>query len=118
MNIYNKGTIITGHGNVNAGNFMGGSDPEFHQNNYNNSNSIPLSEVAEIQKLLEKLEELNPTATVDEQVLYINKVSPSLARRWKTALKDGSETAIDEFLLENKFLKVTKAFLMGLLQPN
>jgi hypothetical protein len=85
---------------------------------YNNDKSQSLAEAAsEIQKLLEQLEKSNPAATENEQITYVNIVSPNLKERWKAGLKDGTETAIDEFLLENKFLKVTKAFLMGWLQP-
>jgi hypothetical protein len=82
--------------------------------NRHNQDLIKLD--CETQKHLEELERLNPKVTEDEQITYLNIASPNLKERWKTALKDASETAIDEFLLENKFLKVGKAFLMALFQ--
>ena len=69
---------------------------------------------AEIQKLLKQLEQANPTATEAEQVAYINnKTVPSLKSRVVGALQASGETAIDEFILENKYLKVAKAAVKG-----
>lgn len=74
---------------------------------------------AEIQELLKQLERSNPTATEPEQVTYINiATKPDLKERAIAALKEGGETAIDEFILENKYLKVIKAVVKGWLQPN
>jgi hypothetical protein len=74
---------------------------------------------AEIQRLLKQLEETNPTATEPEQVAYVNVgTKPELKQRAVAALKAGGETAIDEFFLENKYLKVGKAIVKGWLQPN
>jgi hypothetical protein len=74
---------------------------------------------AEIQRLLKQLEETNPTATEPEQVAYVNVATKlDLKQRAVAALKAGSETAIDEFFLENKYLKVGKAIFKGWLQPN
>ncbi|MHC5762007.1 hypothetical protein [Nostoc sp.] len=79
-----------------------------------------LAETAtEIQELLKRLEESNPIATEPEQVTYINIVTkPDLKKRAIAALKEGGDTAIDEFILENKYLKVVKAVVKGWLQPN
>jgi hypothetical protein len=78
-----------------------------------------LAEAAsEIQKLLKQLEETNPTATEAEKVAYVNdETTPSFKRRVVGAFQAGGETAIDEFILENKYLKVAKAAIKGWLQP-
>ncbi|AFW94869.1 pentapeptide repeat-containing protein [Anabaena sp. 90] len=90
-------------------------------NAFNSSTSEPkktLAETAaEIQELLKQLEKRNPTATEPEQVAYINIASkPDLKRRAIAALKEAGDTAIDEFILENKYLKVVKAVVKGWLQ--
>jgi hypothetical protein len=73
---------------------------------------------AEIQQLLKQLEQTNPTATEHEQIAYINdETTPSLKRRVVGALQASGEAAIDEFILENKYLKVAKAAMKGWLQP-
>jgi CHASE3 domain sensor protein len=79
-----------------------------------------LAEAAdEIQKLLKQLQENNPTATEPEQIARVNEaIKPDLKQRAIAALRDGSETAIDEFVLENKYLKVVKAIVKGWLQGN
>lgn len=74
---------------------------------------------AEIQQLLKQLEQTNPTATEAEKVEYINdETTPSFKRRVSGALQASGEAAIDEFILENKYLKVAKAAVKGWLQPN
>jgi len=74
---------------------------------------------AEIQQLLKQLEKTNPSATESEQVAYVElTVQQSLKQRTIAALKAGGETAIDEFFLENKYLKVGKAVVKAWLQPN
>lgn len=74
---------------------------------------------AEVQRLLQQLEETNPAATEPEQVAYVNiAVKPDLKQRAIAALKEGGETAIEEFFLENKYLKVGKAVIKGWLQLN
>lgn len=74
---------------------------------------------AEIQRLLQQLEETNPVATEPEQVAYVNIATKrDLQQRVIAALKEGSETAIDEFVLENKYLKVVKAVVKGWLEAN
>jgi deoxycytidine triphosphate deaminase len=78
-----------------------------------------LAEAAkEIQDLLKNLEETNPSATEDEKIVYINdETTPSFKRRVAGALQASGETVIDEFFLENKYLKVAKAAVKGWLQP-
>jgi hypothetical protein len=69
---------------------------------------------SEIQRLLTQLKETNPAATELEQISYVNiATQPELKQRAVDALKEGCETAIDEFVLENKYLKVVKAVLKG-----
>ena len=79
-----------------------------------------LAEAAnEIQQLLKQLEESNPNATEIEQIAYLeDETTPRFKRRVNSALKAGGESAIDEFILENKYLKVVKATCKGWLQPN
>lgn len=73
---------------------------------------------AEIQRLLKQLEETNPAATEPEQVNYVSVAAkPDLKQRAIAALKAGGDTAIDEFFLENKYLKVGKAVVKAWLQP-
>jgi AbiTii len=73
---------------------------------------------AEIQQLLKQLEQTNPTATEPEMVAYVtDETTPSFKRRVTGALQASGETAIDEFILENKYLKVAKAAIKGWLQP-
>ncbi|HAX79118.1 MAG TPA: hypothetical protein DCY88_25650 [Cyanobacteria bacterium UBA11372] len=68
---------------------------------------------------MKQLEEKNPEATETEQIDHVNAATkPDLKQRAIAALKDGSETAIDEFVLENKYLKVVKAIVKGWLQGN
>jgi AbiTii len=75
--------------------------------------------VEEIQKLLKQLGTTNPSATQTEMIDYVNdETTPSLKRRTSSALKACGETAIDEFVLENKFLKVVKATLKGWLEAD
>jgi hypothetical protein len=78
-----------------------------------------LAEAAkEIQDLLKNLEETSPSATEDEKIVYINdETTPSFKRRVAGALQASGETVIDEFILENKYLKVAKAAVKGWLQP-
>lgn len=98
------------------------------ENMANNSNSEinytpeqkTLAEAAsEIQKLLKQLEQDNPTANEAEKVAYVNEeTTASFKRRVVGALQAGGETAIDEFILENKYLKVVKATIKGWVQPD
>jgi hypothetical protein len=89
-------------------------------NNCSQDSKQVLSEVAtEIQRLLQQLEETNQTATEVDQVAYVNiAAKPALKQRAIAALKEGSETALEEFFLESKYLKVGKAIIKGWLQPS
>lgn len=106
------------YGNVKNSQFGDGNT----QHNVDNSSvvneqSLPKEVEREIQKLIKQLEANNPTATDDEKVAYINdKMNPTLKSRVVNALKASSETTIDEFLLENKYLKVAKAAIKGWLK--
>jgi hypothetical protein len=73
----------------------------------------------EIQNLLRQLEQTNPSATRSEMVAYVNdETTPRLKRRTSSALRACGEAAIDEFVLENKFLKVIKATVKGWLEAD
>lgn len=78
-----------------------------------------LAEAAlEIQQLLKQLEQTNPTATDLEKITYVNEeTSLGFKRRVVGAFQATGEAAIDEFILENKYLKVAKAAIKGWLQP-
>lgn len=68
----------------------------------------------EIQELLKQLEKTNPSATQPEIINYINdETTPSLKRRASSALMSLGESALDEYVLESKFLKVIKATIKG-----
>jgi hypothetical protein len=77
--------------------------------------SQPLNEAAtEIQRLLKQLEETNPTTDEAEKIAYINiATKPGLKQRVITALRSSGEKAIDELVLEDKYLNVGKAVLKG-----
>jgi hypothetical protein len=73
----------------------------------------------EIQNLLKQLEQSKPTATDSEKLDYLNdNTTPSFQRRIVGALRESSETAIDEYILESKHLKVVKAAIKGWLKPD
>jgi hypothetical protein len=44
--------------------------------------------------------------------------NPEIKQRAIAALLQGGETVIEEFVLENKYLKVGKSILKGWLNPN
>jgi len=90
-----------------------------NQHIYLSESKKTIAEAAEeIQQLLRQLENTNPTATELEKIAYINdETTPSLKRRAAGALQATGETAIDEFILENRYLKVAKAAIKGWLQP-
>lgn len=72
----------------------------------------------EIQRLLKQLEQTDPHVTEAEKVVYLNdETTPSFKRRVVGALQASSEAALDEFILENKYLKVAKAAAKGWLEP-
>jgi AbiTii len=73
----------------------------------------------EIQRLLIQLEQTNPTATQSEMIEYVSdETTPSLKRRASSALQACGEAAIDEFILEDKFLKVVKATIKAWLEAD
>ena len=89
-------------------------------NTFSQSEKQPLAEAAlEIQTLLKQLEQTNPSATEGEKLAYVtDETTPSFKRRAASALRESGEAAVDEFVLENKYLKVVKAAIKGWLQPN
>jgi hypothetical protein len=77
--------------------------------------SKPLDRVAqEIRRLLKQLEKTNPTTNEAEKVAYINiATKPELKQRVIAALRSSGEGAIDDLVLEDKYLNVGKAVLKG-----
>ncbi|WP_242040279.1 hypothetical protein [Anabaena subtropica] len=72
---------------------------------------------AEIQSLLKQLEQTNPTATEHEQISYVNIATNSdIKQRVITAVKEGGETAIEEFL-EHSYFHVIKAIIRHWITP-
>lgn len=66
----------------------------------------------EIQRLLDKFEKISPTATDSEKIDYINaETRADFKKRVVAALKAGGEAVIDEFVLENKYMRICKAVL-------
>jgi hypothetical protein len=86
-----------------------------HQHNYAPEQKQTLAEAAtEIQQLLKQLEQTNPSATQAEKIEHINdETTPKFKKRVVGALQATGEAAIDEFVLENKYLKVAKAAIKG-----
>ncbi|BAY95645.1 MULTISPECIES: pentapeptide repeat-containing protein [unclassified Tolypothrix] len=96
-----------------------GSNISFNQNNHTPEQKTLAEAASEIQKLLKQLEKDNPTANEAEKVAYVNEeTTPSFKKRVAGAFQAGGETAIDEFILDNKYLKVAKATIKGWLQPD
>lgn len=120
MTGHNEGIIINDNGSLTGKNIAVGRGATINQTNNITQKPLSLAEAAvEIQKLLEQLEKTNPTATESEQIAYVNiATKPELKQRAIAALQQGGETALDEFVLENKYLKVVKAIAKGWLQPN
>ncbi|MEP0798201.1 hypothetical protein NDI44_27125 [Trichocoleus sp. DQ-A3] len=87
---------------------------------YYSDQTKTLSEAAaEIQQLLKQLEQSNPSASESEKIAYINdETTRSFQRRVASALQASGETAIDEFILENKYLKVVKAAIKSWFQSD
>lgn len=70
--------------------------------------------VTEIQQHLQQLEQTNPTASESEQIQYVNiATKPEFKQRVVSAMQAGGEKALEEFVLENKYLKVIKATIKG-----
>ena len=89
-----------------------------NQYNYASPEKQTLTEAAaEIQKLLQQLEQTNPTATPEQQEAYVNAaIPPTLKQRCVGALKAGGETAIEEFL-DNPYVNVGKAVVKAWIKP-
>jgi uncharacterized protein YjbI with pentapeptide repeats len=90
-----------------------------NQHNYAPEQKQTLAEaVTEIQQLLKQLEQTNPNATETQQIEHINdETTPKFKKRVIGALQATGEAAIDEFILENKYLKVVKAAVKGWIKP-
>lgn len=87
-------------------------------NSSENKQSL-LEFVIETKKLLEQLELENPQATdLNKFSLIDSAISPTLKKRTISAVKAGSESAIDEFILENKYLKVAKSVIKAWIGPS
>lgn len=125
----NQGTDMSNtHANHFQGNNFGNVANEVNDNAQQRVNQYgqyaeekkTLAELAkEIQDLLKQLEQTNSTATEDEQIAYINdKTSPSFKRRAAGALRAVGEAVLDEFILDNKYLKVAKATVKAWCEPN
>ncbi len=88
-------------------------DSSTYYENYNPSQQTLAEAAEEIQQLLKQLEQTNPTATEAEKIAYVNdETSRSFQRKAASALKAAGEAAIDE-LLDNPYVKVGKAAIMG-----
>jgi hypothetical protein len=105
------------HGTFIKGDVYG--DVISHNNSSETIHKQNLAEAAaEIQDLLKQLEKSNPNATELEQASYITIVKPAIKERVIAALKEGGETAIDEFVLDNKYLKVIKSIVKSWMQSS
>jgi uncharacterized protein YjbI with pentapeptide repeats len=92
---------------------------DVNQTVYQGEKQSLVEAAAEIQRLLKQLEETNPTATESEQVSYVNlAIKRDLKKRVIDTIKAGGETIIDEFVLENKGLKVVKSMLKEWLESD
>ncbi|MDP8963599.1 MAG: hypothetical protein M3O33_06355 [Cyanobacteriota bacterium] len=90
-----------------------------NQHNYAAEQKQTLAEsVSEIQQLLKQLEQTHPSAAEAQQIEHINnETTPNFKRRAASALQAFGETAIDEFVLENKWLKVIKETVKRWMKP-
>lgn len=84
------------------------------QHNYASEQKQTLAEAAaEIQQLLKQIEKSNPTATVEQQQVFVDAaVSPTLKARFVSALQAGWKESIKE-LLDNPYVNVGVAILEG-----
>jgi formylmethanofuran dehydrogenase subunit C len=81
----------------------------------NNSQDLERKELAtEIVKLIEELqEELLAEDEAGQIAIIDKKITPTLKTRIIAAVKAFGESCLDEFILENKYLKVVKALIKG-----
>ena len=86
---------------------------EGNQISYASEQKQTLAEAAaEIQKLLQQLQQANPDATEEDKITYVNdETTPSFKRKAAAALRAAGETAIDEFF-QNPYVKVGKAAIV------
>lgn len=69
---------------------------------------------AEIQELLIQLEKSKPNATEAEKVAYVNdETTPALKSRVASAVKAGSEDAMDTILDNSPYINVLKDIIKG-----
>ncbi|ABW33435.1 pentapeptide repeat-containing protein [Acaryochloris marina] len=89
-------------------------------NNYASPEQQVLVEVAtEIQQYLQQLEQSNPAASETDQIQYVNiATKPEFKQRVVSAMQAGGEKALEEFVLENRYLKVIKATIKAWLTGN
>ncbi|MEL6555357.1 MAG: hypothetical protein AAFQ63_18135 [Cyanobacteria bacterium J06621_11] len=102
-----------------ANTLNGNARQQANQHVYTSEEQKTLAEAAdEIQMLLRQLESDSPTVTESEKIAYLNdETSAGFKRRVISALQASGESAMDEFILENKYLKVAKAAVKGWIQP-
>ena len=100
--------------NFNAPVYGNAQNIEGNQNIYASEKQQTLAQAAEeIQNLLKQLDKTNPTATEAQQIEHLNdETTPKFKRKVVAALKAAGDTAIDEFL-DNSYVKVGKAAIMG-----
>jgi hypothetical protein len=105
--------------NINDSTIVNHSQVDNSFNNSTDDEKTLAEAAAEIQELLKQLEKTNPNATEVDKITYVNiATNPDLKQRAIAALKGGSKTAIDEFIVENKYIKVVKAVIQGWLLPS
>lgn len=118
MNGQRPATNIEVGGNFVGDVTFGNKTTTTHINDSSQSRPSLAEVIDEVERLLEEFEDRNAAATESDQVTYVNLVAkPELKQRAVGALKAGGEAAIDELVLENKYLKVVKAILMGWWKP-
>lgn len=101
---------------VQEGGFYIGGDYYLNGNlNQGSERKQTLAEAAaEIQQLLMQLEKSNPTATEAEKVAYVNdETPPALKSRVASAVKAGSEAAVDTILDNSPYVNVVRAIVKG-----
>jgi hypothetical protein len=105
--------------NINDSTIVNHSKVDNSFNNSTDEDKTLAEAAAEIQELLKQLEKTNPTATEVDKITYVNIATKTdLKQRAIAALKEGSNTVIDEFIVDNKYLKIVKAVIQGWLLPN
>lgn len=122
--IYNKGEINMSNANSTNEFSMGdlimnnsNSNIANHSkidNSFNSNTSEPAEIIREIENLIQQLDEINPNSTEQDKIDYVRIASkPELKQRIIGAFKGAADTYIDEFIIENKYLKLVKASIKG-----